>query len=64
MNTPQPQKKLSENQTTYPSSPMELIQRIAESKTEWLKDFIESQKPKPKDKTVAEAYKELIKKTS
>lgn len=37
------------------------IAAVADKKTHWLKDFIESQKPKPKDKTVDEAYKEQLK---
>lgn len=38
------------------------IENLAKSKTEWIKEFIESQKPKKPVKTVAEMYKELNKK--
>ncbi|WP_027380803.1 hypothetical protein [Chryseobacterium daeguense] len=37
----------------------ERIVAIAELKTEWMKDFIETQKPKPEIKTVADLYKEF-----
>lgn len=35
------------------------IENLAKSKTEWIKDFVESQKPKKQVKTVGEMYKEL-----
>ncbi|MEN5306790.1 hypothetical protein ABE425_04700 [Chryseobacterium cucumeris] len=35
------------------------IENLAKSKTEWLKDFVESQKPKKPVKTVGEMYKEI-----
>lgn len=37
------------------------IENLAKSKTEWLKDFVESQKPKKPVKTVGEMYKEIKK---
>lgn len=37
----------------------ERIEDIAKSKTEWIKDFVESQKPKDPVKTVADMYKEI-----
>lgn len=37
------------------------IENLAKSKTEWLKDFVESQKPKKPVKTVGEMYKILKK---
>lgn len=39
------------------------IEGIAKSKTEWLKDFVEAQKPKKPVKTVGEMYKELKRKS-
>ena len=35
------------------------IQDLAKSKTDWIKDFVESQKPKEPVKTVGEVYKEI-----
>nr|DAG72844.1 MAG TPA: hypothetical protein [Caudoviricetes sp.] len=35
------------------------IEDVAKSKTEWIKDFVESQKSKPPVKTVGEMYKEM-----
>ncbi|WP_343680032.1 hypothetical protein [Chryseobacterium arthrosphaerae] len=35
------------------------IENLAKSKTEWIKDFVESQKPKKPVKTVSEMYKEI-----
>ncbi|KAA2223009.1 hypothetical protein [Chryseobacterium sediminis] len=35
------------------------IESLSKSKTEWIKDFIESQKPKKPVKTVGEMYKEI-----
>jgi hypothetical protein len=35
------------------------ISNLAEKKTEWIKDFVESQKPKEPVKTVSEMYKEM-----
>ena len=37
------------------------IENLAKSKTEWIKVFIESNKPKKPVKTVGEMYKELKK---
>ncbi len=39
------------------------IENLAKSKTQWIKDFVESQKPKKPVKTVREMYKELNKKS-
>ena len=39
------------------------IENLAKSKTEWIKDFVESQKPKKPVKTVGEMYKELKRKS-
>ncbi|BAP30102.1 uncharacterized protein CHSO_1065 [Chryseobacterium sp. StRB126] len=38
------------------------IENLAKSKAEWIKDFVESQKPKNPIKTVGEMYKELKRK--
>lgn len=37
------------------------IENLAKYKTEWLKDFVDSQKPKKPIKTVGEMYKEIKK---
>lgn len=38
---------------------MERIEKVAKSKTEWVKEFVESQKKEKPDKTVGEMYKEI-----
>lgn len=35
------------------------IENLAKSKTEWIKDFVESQKPKKPVKTVGDMYNEI-----
>ncbi|WP_312306484.1 hypothetical protein [Chryseobacterium sp.] len=37
------------------------IENLAKSKTEWIKDFVEAQKPKKPIKTVGEMYNEMKK---
>lgn len=48
-------KELEEFKANY----KQRIEDIAKSKTEWIKDFVESQKPKDPVKTVADMYKEI-----
>jgi hypothetical protein len=56
---PHQQKHLEQIKENCRSSPIELIENLAKSKTEWVKDFVESQKPKPKVETVADLYKKI-----
>lgn len=50
-------KELEEFKANY----KQRIADVAKSKTEWIKDFVESQKPKGPVKTVADMYMDLKK---